>query len=66
MANDRPSFMEVATQLSVSNSKLLQWSPEDKSLNPKSSRLGADLCFSEKLYPDLQEKYRSESQDAKI
>ena len=58
-ASCRPDFTEVSTQLSVSNSKLIHWSQEDKSEFPEASKLGGSLACAEKLYKDLQQKYKS-------
>ena len=55
---ERPNFTEVSAQLSFSNSKLLDWSQEDKSEFPEASRLGANLTCAEKLYKDLQLTYK--------
>ena len=57
-ANGRPNFSEVSAQLSASTSKLLHWSHVDKSGFPEASRLGANLASAEKLYEDMQLKYK--------
>ncbi len=54
-ARGRPSFNDVSTRLSVSNSKLLH---VDKSDDSFSSKLGANLACGEGLYDDLQRMYK--------
>ena len=56
----RPSFQDIARQLSLPDTKLLKWSEEDKSVHPEAATLGADLLCGEGLYKDLQTRYQGE------
>ena len=57
-ASGRPSFQDIARQLSLPDTKLLKWSEEDQSVHPEAAKLGADLLCGEGLYKDLQSKYK--------
>ena len=56
-SSKRPSFLDLSNQLSLSDSKLLAWTEEDKSTHPEADRLGAALDCSQDLYKNLQIKY---------
>ena len=57
----RPSFEDLARQLSLPDTKLLEWSEEDKSVHPEAAQLGADLLCGEELYKDLQTRYQRQN-----
>ena len=56
-SSERPSFQDVTKQLSVADSKLLQWSEEDKAIDHEALKLGGDLLSAQDLYRDLRTKY---------
>ena len=51
-AFQHPKFTEITKQLSLPDTKILQWSEEDRSVHP-----GADLQCGQQLYKDLQAKH---------
>ena len=57
-ATKRPSFMELSRQLSLPDSKLLQWEECDKFLNPHVNKLGANPQYANELYMDIQRRYQ--------
>ena len=54
----RPDFVNISRKLSISDTKLLQWSEEDRSVHPEAAKLGADLLCGQELYKDLQTRYQ--------
>lgn len=50
--------MDLCGQLSLPDSKLLQWLNNDKSGHPEACKVGADLKSAEKLYKDMQSTYK--------
>ena len=55
----RPPFRSICSQLSQSDSVLLQWSDEDKLVHPEAANLGASLESGKDLYKDLQGIYNA-------
>ena len=51
----RPAFSDVSRQLSLPDSKLLQWQDGDK--NSHVRELGANLEFAFELHKDVQQRY---------
>ena len=56
--SSRPDFVSVVQQLSLPDTKLLQWSEEDKAADPEAAMLGAKLDKATNLYKSLQEQYK--------
>ena len=56
---DRPSFQGLCRQLSLPDTRILQWSEEDKRVHPEAAKLGAELVFGEALYVDVQNRYQN-------
>ena len=50
--------MDVTQQLSLSDTKLLKWSEDDKLVHSEAAKLGANLLFAQELYKDLQTCYQ--------
>ncbi|KAL5473077.1 hypothetical protein EMCRGX_G027518 [Ephydatia muelleri] len=55
--SERPIFASVRQNLSLSDNKLLNWSPEDRGSHSQANVLGAPLECGQNLYQDLQKKY---------
>ena len=51
----RPAFSDVSRQLSLPDSKLLQWQDGDK--NSHVRELGANLEFAFELHKDVQQRH---------
>ena len=60
VASGRPNFSDISRQLSFPDTKLLQWSEEDRVVHPEATKLGADLLCGQELYKDLQTRYKQE------
>ena len=58
VASQRPNFSDISRKLSLPDTKLLQWSEEDRSVHPEATKLGADLLCGQELYKDLQTRYQ--------
>ena len=58
MVSKRPNFVNISRKLSISDTKLLQWSEEDRSVHPEATKLGADLLCGQELYKNLQTQYQ--------
>ena len=57
---ERISFNYISDYLRQSDETLTYWSQEDKSVSPKAHVLGAALHSSERLYLDLQHRYKQQ------
>ena len=55
--SERPSFVSVHQTLSLSDTKLFKWLPEDRGSHSQATVLGAPLECGQDLYQDLQKKY---------
>ena len=55
--SERPSFNDLMQKLSMSDTRLLKWSDEDKAVHPEASKLGVELEHAFDLYRDLQSGY---------
>ena len=55
--SERPSFVSVHQTLSLSDTKLLKWLPEDRGSHSQATVVGAPLECGQDLYQDLQKKY---------
>ena len=52
--SQRLNFSDISRQLSLPDTKLLQWSEEDRAIHPEAIKLGADLLCGQELHKDYR------------